>query len=411
MRQGRFEEGEATLRLKQDVTSSNPRMWDLVAYRIIKRVPHVRTQYAWCIYPSYDFTHCICDSLENITHSLCTLEFIGAREPYYWILDKLGIYKPVQWEYGRLAITNTVLSKRKITKLVSLGLVSGWDDPRLFTLAAIRRRGFSKNAVNEFVEKLGITTCFTVTDVRLLEATVRDDLNKTAPRRMAVLNPLKVIIDNMSSEEEEMIALTDMLPGNEEQIVSQLPFTKEIYIDSSDFLDINPEDPSKPSDKSLDSFFRLTPNQPVGLYKVGIISVTSIQRDLLTGKPICLLVNLDRQCDAAQATTSHPVKAYIQWVAKSKRLQSPVPIQARLYKSLFLSESPDSHPDGFLADINPHSLDVVDGFVDIRCSEATTEQVFQFQRLGYFCVDPDSKLGMLVFNKTVSLREDALKKI
>ena len=401
MRAGRWADGTATLRLKQDMHSANPRMWDIVAYRIISGTPHVRTGHTWCIYPSYDFAHCICDSLENITHSLCTLEFIGAREPYYWILERLGIYRPVQWEYGRLAITNTVLSKRKITQLVGLGHVSGWDDPRLYTLAAIRRRGFSAAAVNAFVEKLGITTAPTTIDVRLLEATVREDLNVVAPRRMAVLQPLLVHIDNVPADHVRMIALSDMLPGEtaDASKLQAVPFTSQVYIERADYS----------AEADVDAnYFRLTPSQPVGLYKVGCVRFVREVRDA-DGQLQCIHVHLMED----EQSGCYKPKSFIQWVARSSLHSSPVLAEVRLYEPLFCSKDPEAVPGGFLADINPHSLSVIpDAMVDVRlrAADLAIGSCFQFQRLGYFCVDQDSTSEKLVFNKTVSLREDPLKK-
>jgi glutaminyl-tRNA synthetase len=402
MKNGKFKEGEATLRLKMDISNPNPFMWDLIAYRILY-TPHCRTGTQWCIYPMYDFTHCLCDSIENITHSLCTTEFISAREAYYWVCDHVEVYKPVQWEYGRLRLNNTVLSKRKLTKLVQDGIVRGWDDPRIYTLAAVRRRGFPPKAINRFVERLGITTAFSVVDVRLLESTVRDELNETAPRRMAILDPLCVIIENLPSEHLQMISLPDFSEqtNNSQQSSAndqkQVPFTRRIYIDRSDF------EPSSDDE----NFYRLTPKQPVGLYKVGVIEYLRSEKDS-SGKVSTIYAKLLQNTD----NESFKPKTFIQWVADSPSHRSPVHCQVRMYHPLFKSSNPENVPGGFLADINPNSLEVLpNAMADCRLLTAKVEDKFQFQRIGYFCVDPDSdiKTHNYVFNLTVSLREDSSK--
>ena len=304
MKRGEYEEGKAILRLKQDMQSGNPFMWDLVAYRVL-RTPHCRTGTQWCIYPMYDFTHCLCDSIENITHSMCTTEFINAREAYYWVCDNVGVYKAVQWEYGRLNITNTVLSKRKLTKLVDAGVIQSWDDPRVYTLAALRRRGFTPRAINSFVEEIGVTTAFSVVDVRKLEAHVRDDLNRTTPRRMAILDALPIRITNLPDDYEEMLSMPND-PRDPAKGDSFLPLTNRLYIDQSDFR--ADEDPN---------YFRLTPQQPVGLYRIGIFSVTSVHTDRVTGRPTLIEGTIDRSETAIKPRT------FITWVPESKPQFAP----------------------------------------------------------------------------------------
>lgn len=392
MKNGEYEEGQATLRLKQDMQSGNPCMWDLVAYRIDKTNAHHRTGRKWCIYPMYDFTHCLCDSLENITHSLCTTEFILAREAYYWVCDQLEVYKAVQWEYGRLNLTNTILSKRKLTKLVEEGIVSSWDDPRLYTLAAVRRRGFPPAAINRFCEEIGITTAPSVVDVRKLESFVRDDLNRTTLRRMCVLEPLLVEFVNVPEDFKRTISLPND-PRDPSKGDSTIELTNQVYMDACDF---------RLEDSADGSFFRLTPKQPVGLYRVGVMKFVKADMDASTGKPSKVYVELDQ----AEVPEVKP-KTFIQWVPK----ETALPAEIRIFSDLFKSVNPQANPDGWLADVNRDSLRVIhDALVDSRLSERTIEEKFQFQRVGYFCVDPDTeKTGKLVLNLTVSIKEDPNK--
>jgi glutaminyl-tRNA synthetase len=389
MYRGEYEEGRATLRLKMDMQSANPFMWDLVAYRVLK-TPHCRTGTRWNIYPMYDFTHCLCDSIENITHSLCTTEFIAARDAYYWVTDNVGVYKAVQWEYGRLNITNTVLSKRKLLKLVEAGAVRSWDDPRLYTLGALRRRGFTPRAINNFVRELGVTTAYSVVDVRKLESHVRDDLNKITDRRMAILEPILLKITNLPEDYEEMLTMPND-PRDPAKGESLLPFTSKIYIDKSDFR--TTDDPN---------YFRLTPNQSVGIYRVGVFTCTRFETDS-AGNVTLIEGTINRD------ETIKP-KTFITWVPLSKRHASPLVAEVRIYAPLFKSSNPEDAPGGFLADINPSSLKVIrEAYLDPRLKDAKAEDKFQFQRVGYFCVDSDSTADGHVFNLTVSLKEDAHK--
>lgn len=396
MKRGEFKEGECVLRLKQNMQSDNPFMWDLIAYRVLTH-PHCRTGNQWNIYPMYDFTHCLCDSLENITHSLCSTEFILAREAYYWVCDNVEVYKPVQWEFGRLRITNTVLSKRKLTKLVTDGIVAGWDDPRLFTLAAVRRRGFTPKAINTFAEKLGITTATTTVDVRFLESCVRDDLNEVAPRRMAIFDPLLITITNLPEDYLEFIEIPDF-PNNPSSAVKSVPFTRQLYIDRSDFRE-----------EADANFFRLTPNASVGLYKSKIIICKKIIKNSANQ-----IVALEAECDL---TNSIKPKTFIQWIASSPSHSSPMKCEIRLYSDLFKSKMPETVQGGFMNDVAENSLTVIkSAMVDCRLFDAKVEETFQFQRIGYFCLDKDSGIGAgggvegrLVFNKTVSLKEDPSK--
>ncbi|KAM0682625.1 Glutaminyl-tRNA synthetase [Mitosporidium daphniae] len=405
MYEGKWKPETATLRLRQDMDSHNPFMWDLVAYRILD-TPHCLTGSTWHIYPMYDYTHCLCDSFENISHSFCTTEFILAREAYYWVCDAARVYKPVQWEYGRLNITNTVLSKRKLTKLVSSGVVDGWDDPRIYTIAGIRRRGFTPEAVNKFVENIGITTAFTTVDVRLLESYVREHLNEIAPRVMAILEPLHVEISLKSWNEVALPAVIEAggvlrddgyywisvpdFPSSAStgKAVSSkwIPISRTISIDRSDF------DPNGDSD-----YRRLTLTQPVGLFKASFsIQISPGYHGNSNVLPV-----------EAVSVATCPPRTFIQWVESNKNC----PAEIRLYSDLFKSLSPDDAPGGWLSDIAESSLIVhKHSMVDLRVSCAPVESKFQFQRLGYFCVDKDSSGGNLVFNRTVTLKEDPTKK-
>jgi len=397
MKDGKYKEGEAILRMKMDMQNPNPQFWDLVAYRVMY-TKHFRTGDKWCIYPTYDFTHCICDSLENITHSLCTTEFRMSRDSYYWLLDALEIYKPVQWEYGRLSITNTILSKRKLNKLVSEKIVNDWDDPRLFTLPALRRRGFTPEAINAFVRDVGVTTANTIINVSRLENYVRDHLNDIAPRIMTIMDPLKVVITNLADDFVQEITVPNK-PRDESMGSHKVPFTKTIYIDRSDFRE--QDDPN---------YYRLAPNKTVGLlYVEHPITCTEVIKDG-EGNIVEIRAKYEDQ-------NARKPKTFIQWVAESPKHNSPVEIEVREYSNLFLHENPmDSTavPGGWLSDINPNSLTVVPkAFAEVGINNCKVEDKFQFVRVGYFCVDSDSKLDSnpkkIVVNRTVTLKEDSNK--
>ncbi|KAI0243723.1 Glutaminyl-tRNA synthetase [Massospora cicadina] len=418
MKEGRYKEGEATLRMKMDMQAGNPQFWDLVAYRVLF-TPHHRTGDAWCIYPTYDFTHCLVDSFENITHSLCTTEFIQSRPSYYWLCDALEVYKPVQWEYGRLSVTNTVLSKRKLLKLVQSQLVSGWDDPRLYTLPALRRRGVPPAAINGFVRDVGVTTSVTTIDVKRLEGHIRDHLNVTAPRLMALLDPVKLVLTNLPADHYEALTVPNR-PRDPTLGEHTVPFTATLYIDRSDFRTQDSKD-----------YFRLAPGKSVGLLHVPHpVTCTEFEVDAL-GQ-----VNLIR-CRYERDGPPKKPKTYIQWVAECPHAGSPVAIrELRIYDTLFRHENPQDRsqvPGGYLADLNPDSLKVVRGAVvevgvwDLLRTHAATlvdrpEEVrSQFVRIGYFCLDKDAEVAFnegndrpapstaLVFNRIVTLKEDSKK--
>ncbi|XP_061687568.1 glutamine--tRNA ligase isoform X1 [Syngnathoides biaculeatus] len=382
MKMGMFAEGEVTLRMK---TVMEDGKMDPVAYRI-KYTPHHRTGDQWCIYPTYDYTHCLCDSIENITHSLCTKEFQARRSSYYWLCNALDLYCPVQWEYGRLNLTYTVVSKRKIIKLVESGVVRDWDDPRLFTLTALRRRGFPPEAINNFCARVGVTVSQTTTEPHLLEACVRDVLNETAPRAMAVLEPLKITIVNLPERSNSEVRVPDF-PANEVKGSHTVPFTSTIFIEQSDFREVMEK-----------GYKRLTPEQPVGLRHAGyVISVKKVIKDA-QGK----VVELEVSCSSSD--TAEKPKAFIHWVSQ------PLVCEVRIYERLFLHKHPEDPaevPNGFLSDINPNSLQVItSAFVDTSVKGAKVLDKFQFERVGYFSLDPDSTVDKLVFNRTVTLKED-----
>lgn len=414
MRDGFYKPGEAILRMKQDLNSPSPQMWDLIAYRVLD-APHPRTGTKWRIYPTYDFTHCLVDSLENITHSLCTTEFYLSRESYEWLCDQVHVFRPAQREYGRLNITGTVLSKRKIAKLVTGGYVSGWNDPRLFTLEAIRRRGVPPGAILSFINTLGVTTSTTNIQVVRFESAIRKYLEDTTPRLMFILDPVEVVVDNVD-EDFEVECTIPYRPNTPEFGDRMVPFKKRFYIERSDFSE----------DSENKEFFRLTPSQPVGLIKVPYtVSFQSLEKDA-DGKITRIHVKYDNE----DAKPKKP-KTYIQWVPISEKHNSPVRVaETRVYNQLFKSENPSAHPDGYLADINPDSVVVYKNSVseyninnviknspwvvnNAKQSEFYVEEEkgrkevcrFQAMRVGYFTLDSDSTDDKLILNRIVSLKE------
>ncbi|XP_033643669.1 glutamine--tRNA ligase-like [Asterias rubens] len=383
MRRGKIAEGEAVLRMKHTLAEGKK---DPVAYRI-KFTPHHRSKDKWCIYPTYDYTHCLCDSLEHITHSLCTKEFQSRRQSYYWLCNALDQYCPVQWEYGRLNMNYTVVSKRKIGKLIEHGIVRNWDDPRLFTLTALRRRGFPPEAINNFCAKIGVTMSRVTFDPSFLDSCVRDFLNNTAPRVMAVLEPIKVTI--VPDRKREMLSIP-IIPHDSSKGIRQVAFTSAIYIEQSDFS----ENPEK-------GYRRLTPTQSVGLkYAAQVLTLKSIVKDE-SGRVTELKVT------AESVDTASKPKAFIHWVAE------PMEVEVRIYGRLFKHKNPEDPaevPGGFLTDCNQDSLTVIPkALVDQSVKGAKVYDKFQFERNGYFSVDPDSTPNNIVFNRTVALKEDTGK--
>nr|CDS20273.1 glutaminyl tRNA synthetase [Echinococcus granulosus] len=375
MKNGKLEEEAATLRMKLTLEDGKQ---DPVAYRIKMR-PHHRTKNEWCIYPTYDYTHCLCDSIENITHSLCTKEFQSRRSSYYWLCNALDIYCPVQWEYGRLNFNYTVVSKRKILKLVAAGVVADWDDPRLFTLTALRRRGFPPEAINNFCEIIGITVSQTVLDPSALEACVRDYLNKHAPRRMCVEEPLNLVISNWKElyGDNEVVEVTAPdFPAEENSTMRQVILAPELFIEQSDFM---PE--TKPG------FRRLTLTQTVGIRYAGLVlSVNEIHRDANDKISSISVI-------ATPVSTENKPKAFIHWVS------NPLKCELRLYSQLFKEKNPEDCPGGFMAALNPKSLTVVsDALIEQSVKDVKVYDRFQFERIGFFTVDQDSEPGKLIFN-------------
>uniref|UniRef100_A0A6M2DDE6 glutamine--tRNA ligase n=1 Tax=Xenopsylla cheopis TaxID=163159 RepID=A0A6M2DDE6_XENCH len=381
MKNGKIDEGKATLRMKTILEEGKV---DPVAYRI-RFLPHPKTGSKWCIYPTYDYTHCLCDSIENITHSLCTKEFQSRRSSYYWLCNALNIYCPVQWEYGRLSVDYTVVSKRKIAKLISEKIVNDWDDPRLFTLTALRRRGFPAEAVNMFCAQMGVTGAQGSVHPAMLEACVRDVLNNTAPRTMVVLEPLKLILENYPFTEAQSLTVPDF-PNDTGKGNHNIVFDKTVYIESSDFT----EAPDK-------GYRRLTPNQGVGLRYTGfVVTVKEIRKDS-TGKIVEIV------CNCEKSETAPKPKAFIHWVSH------PINVTVRLYEMLFKHRNPEEVPDGFISDCRDNTLKELQAMADVSLKTAKVYDKYQFERIGFFSVDPDSTESMTVFNRTVSLKEDSGK--
>lgn len=392
MRKGLVDEGKATLRMRQDHKNENYNMFDLIAYRI-KFVPHPRAGDQWCIYPSYDFTHCLVDSLENITHSLCTLEFESRRASYYWLLHVLDLYKPVVWEYSRLNISHTVLSKRKLNKLVTDKYVSGWDDPRLMTLAGLRRRGVTPESINLFCRELGITRNDSEISPHKFEYHVRMDLDATSERALAVLSPLKVVIDNLPDDHVEQVQAR-VFPGRTEETYP-VPFSKVVYIESTDFRT-----------EDAKGYYGLAPGKSVMLRYAYPITCTSFRTDD-DGN----VVELHAECDRDfMAAGRKPPKGVLNWVGQSSKDTLPAPFEARLYGTLFKSDAVDDE-DGdaggdWLEQLNPDNLVVSKGFCTEKVAKAPVGTRLQLERLGFFVVDPDTTNSpMPVLNRTVTLRE------
>lgn len=377
MRCGYYAPSEATLRLKMDITSDNPNMYDQVAYRIIYNT-HPRTNDEWCIYPTYDFSHCIIDSIEHVTHSLCTLEFENRRESYYWVLDALRIYKPFVWEFSRLNLTHTVMSKRRLQALVYGHLVDGWDDPRMPTVAGLRRRGFTASAIRNFVKSVGytrnVTTCI---PFERLEFVQSQEFDESAPRAFCVLDPIKIIIEGIK-EGEEIDVEAPMFPKNAEKGTRKMKLSRVVYIDRDDYQDV----PEK-------GFKRLTNSNPVGLKYANVqIKVKQvIKRDNIVSEIVCEKVEGKAQ-------------AYIHWVSEGSQVA-----EVRLYSQLFKSEDPMAVPGDWRTDLNNDSKCVMsNAMIEPSLIGSKEYDHFQFERKGYFVVDKDSKPEKLVFNRTIELK-------
>jgi len=391
MRAGEFPDGSRTLRAKVDMASPNLNMRDPVMYRILHATHH-RTGDAWCIYPMYDFAHGQCDSIEGITHSICTLEFEDHRPLYDWYLDQLGIYHPRQIEFDRLNLTYTVLSKRKLLTLVQKGFVRGWDDPRMPTLSGLRRRGYTPEGIRVFCSRIGVSKTNGIVELSLLEHSIREDLNKRAPRVMAVLRPLRVVIENYpEGRTEEMDAVNN--PEDASMGSRKVPFSRVLYIEREDFR----EDPPK-------QYFRLAPGREVRLRYAYFIKCVEVVKDPSTGEVTELRCTYDPETRGGNAPDGRKVKATIHWVSA----EHAVAAEVRLYDNLFLAPNPAGEEEGrdFTENLNPSSLEVLtECRLEPGISSAKPGDRFQFERLGYFCVDPDSGPEGLVFNRTVQLRD------
>jgi len=387
MRAGAFEDGAHVLRARIDMASPNINLRDPVLYRI-RRAHHYRTGDDWCIYPMYDFAHPPSDAIERITHSLCTLEFEDHRPLYDWLIENLPVpAQPRQIEFARLNLTHTVMSKRKFLELVQQGHVHGWDDPRMPTISGMRRRGYTPEAIRTFCERIGVAKRENVVDVALLEHAVREDLNRTAPRVMGVLNPLRVVIENYPDGRTENFDIINN-PEDPSAGVRSVPFSRELFIERDDFRD----DPPK-------KFFRLAPGREVRLRGAYFITCTDVIQDA-DGHVTELRCTYDPATRGGDAADGRRVKATLHWVSAAHALD----VEVRLYDRLFRSELPDNAD--YLADLNPVSLDVLTGArLEPSVLNAPPGTRYQFERLGYFCVDPDSVQGKMVFNRTVTLKD------
>ena len=396
MRAGKFDDGECLLRAKIDMASPNMNMRDPAIYRI-KKVVHHRTGDSWCIYPMYDYTHCISDALEGITHSLCTLEFEDHRPLYDWFLDQLPVpCHPQQIEFARLNLNYTVTSKRKLNELVTESHVNGWDDPRMPTIVGMRRRGYSPEAIRDFCERIGLTKNDTMIDVGVLENCVREDLDKRTRRVLAVLNPLKVVIENYPEGETEFLD-APYHPNDPEMGLRRLPFSKELYIEQDDFM----EDPPK-------KFFRLGPGREVRLRYAYFITCNEVIKDD-AGNIIELRCSYDPETKGGNAPDGRKVKGTMHWVSAEHAMQTEV----RLYDRLFTDPKPDSnqHEKDWKDFLNPDSMQLIkSAYLEPSLASAEREERFQFERTGYFCVDnKDDVDGKPIFNRTVTLRDSWAK--
>ena len=391
MRTGEFEDGSRVLRAKIDMASGNLNMRDPVMYRILKATHH-RTGDKWCIYPMYDFAHGQSDSIEGITHSICTLEFEDHRPLYDWYLGELGIHHPQQIEFARLNVSHTVLSKRKLLQLVEEGHVSGWDDPRMPTISGLRRRGYTPESIRNFCERIGVAKRDSMVDIALLEHCLREDLNKRAPRVMAVLRPLRVVIDNYPEDQtEELEAVNN--PEDPSMGSRKVPFSRVLYIERDDFR----EDPPK-------KFFRLAPGREVRLKHAYIIKCETVVKDEKTGEVVELHCSYDPETKSGGPKAGRKVKGTLHWVSADHALEAEV----HLYDHLFTKANPTDETDGldFKSYLNPNSLETLTSCrVEPSLRGAAPGNRYQFLRLGYFCVDPDSSDEKLVFNRTVSLHD------
>ncbi|MFN2214058.1 MAG: glutamine--tRNA ligase/YqeY domain fusion protein [Anaerolineales bacterium] len=396
MKAGEFPDGSRTLRAKIDMASPNITLRDPVLYRILD-MPHHRTGDKWCIYPMYDYTHCLSDSIEGITHSLCTLEFENNRPLYDWVLDQLEVYHPQQIEFARLNLSYTVVSKRKLLQLVKEGIVEGWDDPRMPTLSGLRRRGYTARAIRDFCSHIGVSKTNSVIDIALLEHFIRSDLNQHAPRVFGILRPLRVVITNYPEGlVEELEAINN--PEDETMGTRKVPFSRVIYIEQDDFREVPPP-----------KYRRLIPGREVRLRYGYFITCVDVIKDPETGEVVEIHCTYDPETKGGNAPDNRKVKATIHWVSA----EHATPVQVHLYDRLFKTSNPDEAAPGedFKSNVNPDSLEILeDSVVENSLAQATPGLTYQFERQGYFCVDPvPAEDGRLVFNRTIALRDSWAK--
>ena len=389
MRAGEFADGEKVLRAKIDMADPNMLLRDPIMYRII-HTSHHRTGDKWCIYPMYDYAHGQSDSIEKITHSICTLEFDVHRPLYDWFIQQLGIFPSHQYEFARLNLTYTVMSKRKLLQLVESKAVNGWDDPRMPTISALRRKGYTPASIRAFADRVGVAKRDNVIDLSLLEFCVREDLNKTAERRMAVLDPIKVVITNYPEGKTEMFTAVNN-PEDAAAGTRQVPFSRELYIERGDFM----ENPPK-------KYYRLAPGAEVRLRYAYLIKCEEVIKNS-EGNIVELRCTYDPQSGEGSSSDGRRVKGVIHWVSVPHAQEAEV----RLYSTLFTKEDPNDIEEGktFLDYLNPESMVIGRAFIEPALQNAQSGDKFQFERIGYFCVDPDSKPGKMVFNRTVSLKD------
>ncbi len=388
MARGEYGEGEAVLRAKVDMASPNMHMRDPVIYRV-RKVSHHNTGNKWCVYPMYDFAHPLEDAIEGVTHSICTLEFEVHRPFYDWVINTLNTpAKPHQFEFARLTLTYTMMSKRKLLELVNEKFVSGWDDPRMPTVCGLRRRGYTPESIRNFCETIGVTKFNSLTEVALLEHAVRSDLNKRSPRAMAVMKPLKVIIDNYEGE-EFLTAVNN--PEDESAGTRQVPFSREIFIERDDFM----ENPPK-------KYFRLAPGQEVRLRWAYVVKCVSVDKDA-DGNVVAVHCTYDPETRGGNTPDGRKVKGTIHWVS----CQHGKSVEVRLYDYLFTEKNPADLPEDvdWRSTLNPNSLVVSQAFVEPSLLDVPAGTRVQFERVGYFCADPDGKPGAPVFNRTVTLKD------
>ena len=394
MKQGEFPDGSRVLRAKIDMASANLNMRDPVMYRILHATHH-RTGDAWCIYPMYDFAHGQSDSIEHVTHSMCSLEFADHQPLYRWYIEQLGIFPSQQIEFDRLSITYTLLSKRKLLQLVQEGRVRGWDDPRMPTLSGLRRRGFTPEAIRAFVSAAGVSRTNGIVDIEMLEHFQRDDLNKRASRAMAVLHPLKLVISNYPEGQSELVEVANN-PEDPTAGTRQVPFCRELYIEQDDFREVPPP-----------KYYRLSPGKEVRLRNAYFVTAKSVIKDA-DGNVAEVHCTYDPASRGGNSPDGRKVKSTIHWVA----IAHAIPAEIRLYDKLFSSPAPGDVDEGqsFLDNLNPNSLEILgEAKLEPSLADAKVEDRFQFERVGYFCLDPESSAGKLVFNRTLALKDSWAK--